>query len=194
MKGYIYCIKSPNTDEIYIGSTTQTLHRRFYLHKWEYENKKGYISTSKIIFDYGDAYIEMMEEMEFDDINELRKKEGEYQSTMKCVNRKIECNYREQYCKEYRENNREKKREYDKKYRENNREKRNEYNREWCANNIERKRELRRKSYLKNIDKIIMKRKETFLCECGSNVRKSDKAQHFRTKKHQSYEKNNSGI
>ena len=48
-----------------------------------------------------------------------------------------------------------------------------------------------KKYYENNKQKIFEYRKQyyqqTFNCECGSSVRKNDKAEHFRTKKHLKY-------
>lgn len=183
MKGYIYCIKSPNTDEIYIGSTTNELQKRFYYHNYDYENRKGFITSSKI-FEYGDAYIELIEEMDFDDIKELRKKEGEYQSNMKCVNKQIECNDRKKYDTEY----------YFK-----NREKRLLANKEWCKNNKDKRRITNRKCREKYKDERNKQLKERYAknkvdCYCGGSYSKYTKERHFQSKKHQSYEKKNNDI
>lgn len=79
--GIIYCIKSDFTDEIYIGSTTRTLKDRFLEHL-----SKGNNCSSKKILKYDDAYIELMIEIQYNDIRELQKKEGEMIRSHKCVN------------------------------------------------------------------------------------------------------------
>ena len=77
--GRIYCIKSNFTDEIYIGSTIRTLKRRFQQHKYKS------CSANKIL-QYPDAYIELMIEIQYNDIRELHKKEGQMIRSHKCVN------------------------------------------------------------------------------------------------------------
>ena len=183
MKGYIYSIKSPNTDEIYIGSTEKDLPTRFYFHKWDYENRKGFTTSSKIL-EYGDAYIELIEEMDFDDVKELGIKEGEYQSNMKCVNKQIECNDKKKYATEY----------YSK-----NREKRLLAYKEWCKNNMDKRRITNRKCREKHKDKRNKELKERYAnnrvdCYCGGSYSKYSKERHFKTKKHQSYENKNNDI
>lgn len=84
MKGIIYKISSPSTDKIYIGSTIQTLKNRMRNHK-----KKTNHTRSKEIMILGDAVIEGLEEIEFDDIKVLREKEKEYI----LVNREFCCNH-----------------------------------------------------------------------------------------------------
>jgi len=56
----IYAIRSSQTDQYYVGSTTQTLTQRFSVHK-----SKG-DSTSQEIIKYGDAYIELLEECDIE--------------------------------------------------------------------------------------------------------------------------------
>jgi hypothetical protein len=80
--GRIYSIKSNYTDLIYIGSTTRWLKDRFYQHK----NKPNH-SSAKEIMKYPDAYIELMIEFQYNDIKELRVKEGEMIRSHKCVNK-----------------------------------------------------------------------------------------------------------
>jgi len=84
MIGRIYKITSPSTDKIYIGSTKNTLNRRFRQHK----DRSSTCSSTEII-NYGDAQIELLEEMEYQDRKELRWKEREYHERFKecCVNK-----------------------------------------------------------------------------------------------------------
>jgi hypothetical protein len=71
--GKIYAIKSPNTDKIYIGSTTQKyLSSRLTQHKCVKSN-----ISSKEIINCGDAYIELIEMYPCNNIMELNKREGE---------------------------------------------------------------------------------------------------------------------
>ena len=43
MIGYIYKISSPSTDKIYIGSTIQSLKKRFIHHKCEIKKKRIWV-------------------------------------------------------------------------------------------------------------------------------------------------------
>jgi hypothetical protein len=83
MIGRIYKISSPNSDKIYIGSTTRTLHERFIKHK----NKKD--STSKIIFEFGEPNIELLEEVQVSCKDDLRQIENKYIIQFRdiCVNK-----------------------------------------------------------------------------------------------------------
>ena len=54
--GRVYCIRSPNTDKLYIGSTIQALSQRMTSHRAK-RNK----CSSSLIIDCGNAYIELIE-------------------------------------------------------------------------------------------------------------------------------------
>jgi hypothetical protein len=83
MTGTIYMISSPNTDKVYIGSTTMKLSRRFSTHKCISNTAR-----SKIIIESGDAVITAIDSIEDEDKEELRIKELEYIQFYKdiCVN------------------------------------------------------------------------------------------------------------
>ena len=75
MKGYIYKLTSPNTDMIYIGSTTQKLADRLTGHKsdWNLGNKNN--ESSRVMFDCGNVSIHLIRECECDTIRDLQKQE-----------------------------------------------------------------------------------------------------------------------
>ena len=58
--GRVYTIRSHQTDDIYIGSTTQTLSQRMTDHRKNYkqylDKKRNYITSYEIV-QYEDAYI-----------------------------------------------------------------------------------------------------------------------------------------
>ena len=120
--GKIYTIRSHQTDEIYIGSTANCLSKRFTEHKADYkrwkDGKRQYTTSFKII-DFGDAYIELLENYSCADKNELNRREGELIRETKCVNRCIAGRTSKQYNKD----NREAKLAYQMHYEEKNKEK-----------------------------------------------------------------------
>ena len=77
----IYSIRSPHTDKFYIGSTTQSLCKRFANHKSNYNSYVnsgiGSFITSFKIIELGDSYIELLEGFDCENRNELEKREGE---------------------------------------------------------------------------------------------------------------------
>ena len=83
---------------------------------------------------------------------------------------KTHKNLIKEQCKKYYEENKEKSIENAKKYYEENKEKIKHNKDEW---------------YQRNKEKILAKNKEVFLCDCGSTVRCSGRAEHQRSIKHQ---------
>jgi hypothetical protein len=82
-QGKIYCIRSPHTDKMYIGSTTQTLAQRMTKHRSDFKRysigPQTDFRTSFHIFTAGDkpddAYIELLENFPCDYVEELTAKE-----------------------------------------------------------------------------------------------------------------------
>lgn len=178
-KSKIYVIRSAQTDQVYVGSTTQRLSKRFYDHK-----NKANLCTSKLMLEFDDAYIELIEKYPCNDGEELRRREGEWIRKLNSVNIVIPCRTR----KEYREDNKValsikfkqwydknkyaravKKRQYAKMYRAANKEK--------CA--------ARDKVYYnKNKEKIDARLNLKFECPCGGQYTNRNKSRHFKTKTH----------
>lgn len=158
-KGKIYTIRSHQTDDIYIGSTTQSLSERLRGHKrsWYCWIKSGRcikdIRASYEILDFDDAYIELLEDYPCERKEQLHKREGQLIREMDCVNKRIAG----RTDKEYREENRERISGVNRLYRE------------------------------KNKERIKAFKSRVFVCECGSKYTHSHKSRHLRSKKHQSY-------
>jgi len=95
-EGKIYAIRSHLTEKFYLGSTAATLARRLAGHK--NENK----TTCKIIIDYGDAYIELLELYPCNSKLELLNREGQLQRLYKndIVNRRLEGRSVKEYYKD----------------------------------------------------------------------------------------------
>lgn len=118
-RGQIYIIRSPSTDEVYVGSTIQTLSKCLSVEVCKYNSGK-FCSSGEII-KYGDAYIELLEAYPCDSKARLNKRENLYiRSIDGCINKrseKIELSEEEKqerfkafstYNKNYKKNNREK--------------------------------------------------------------------------------------
>ena len=79
--GKVYCIKNSVSSDIYVGSTTQPLSKRMAKHRaslncqkcWNYKLYQKMREIGKEHF-----YIELIEKYECNDVEELRKKEGEW--------------------------------------------------------------------------------------------------------------------
>ncbi len=125
--GKIYTIRSFETDKYYIGSTTSTLTKRLSEHKQKYKQGK-YCSSAEII-QYGDAYIELLEDFPCFKKDQLCKREGQLIREHKdnCVNKAIPG----RTTKEYREDNKEQIIERMKQYRQQNKERILEYHKQW---------------------------------------------------------------
>ena len=166
--GKIYTIRSYQTDDIYIGSTTQTLTKRLSKHKGDFKRwKKGtyHYVTSYELIKYNDVYIELLELCPCDTKMELCRREGELIRSMDCVNRCVAGRTR----KEYLDDNKEKIKEYV----EANKEKINEYHKEYDKI-------YRHKNKEKNKERM----NEKFICDCGGDYTYANKSKHFKTKKH----------
>jgi len=160
-KSLLYTIRSPHTDKYYIGSTTQILCKRFGDHKTHYkyyQMGKGHFLTSFKILELGDAYIELLEEINCENRNQLVKREGEIIREHKehCVNKHIPCRTN----KEWEQDNHVKRSVQKKEYRLINADKLKEYRKEWEQDNHERISVQRKEYSLINADKLKEYHKE----------------------------------
>lgn len=138
-QGKIYILKSKNTEDVYIGSTTLSLQERFHFHMSNYyrwlRTNNNYITSIEII-KQGEPYIELLQDYSCNSQKELRRKEGEYQLKIKCVNKNVAGRSIKEYnslpeVKERRqeyEKNRPCRKEQRKEYRKKNRDEINERN------------------------------------------------------------------
>ncbi len=99
--GRIYKISSSQCDKCYIGSTRRTIKKRFSGHKAN-DNK----TASSEIIKYGDAKIELLEEVENINDLELRKLEQKYLDENDCVNIKKAIYNKLEYDRLYHKNRR----------------------------------------------------------------------------------------
>ena len=92
MIGYVYVIRSHQTDDIYFGSTTQMLCKRMAKHRESYrywlDDKYHYVSSFEIL-KHEDAYIELVETVNFENKKELHAREGHHIRENNCVNKNI---------------------------------------------------------------------------------------------------------
>jgi hypothetical protein len=137
--GKIYTIRFHNSNEIYIGSTIQSIAVRFGGHKTTKSTSLYHLIQDKYEGNWEECYYELYENYSCNSKEELHKKEGEVIRLFKndenydCINFKIEGRTRNEYYIEnidkinekkkiYNENNKEIILEYHKQYRENNKE------------------------------------------------------------------------
>jgi len=199
--GKIYTIRSHQTDDIYIGSTTQPLSERFRDHKKKFKywkDGRGDNVSSYQIIKYDDAYIELLEDYDCERREQLHKREGEYIRKMNCVNKVVPG----RTDKEYRNDNKEKIADQKKKYHQDNREQIAEQKRLYYQNNRERmlynfslyreknKEQIAERDKLyreKNKERIKAHKSRVCVCDCGTEYTHSHKSRHLRSKKHQAY-------
>jgi hypothetical protein len=165
----IYKITSSQTDNVYIGSTKKILSDRFLKHKHTSNS-----TSSKIILQYDDAKIELIEEVELEQRYIRERYWIEFYgdkcvNIKKCTNIMIPGMTRKEYSKEYYEINKNYVKERTKVYYDAN------------------KYKLRQKSKDfrdANKDKIKEYQLEKITCECGSTLSRGNMPQHRKSKKH----------
>jgi hypothetical protein len=176
-------------DEVYYGSTTQLLCKRMSHHREHYRrylNGKEHKITSYDIFDkYGmeNCNIYLIEECPCENIEQLRKKEGEYIKGNGCVNKVIPG----RTPKEWREDNKDIINKQRKQYYEDNKDTVLEKRKEHYTVNKEAMRKKNKEYYKANKNAILEKIKLTYTCECGATITTGSRVRHERTKKHQEF-------
>jgi group I intron endonuclease len=149
MIGFIYIIRNHINDNIYIGSTIKTIHTRFHQHVRDRLNHSNSL-LYKSMAEYGHEifYVTLLEEFEYENIQELRIHEGNYIQLLKPVlNKNIAGRSPKEYYKEYQEEIKKYQREYQKEYRKGSR----QYQREYQKWYKRRKREINCDDYV-NLD------------------------------------------
>ena len=104
-KGKIYAVRNYIDNDIYIGSTTQQLYKRFYDHKKNSEepnnNNLLYIKIREIGQDK--FYIELIENYPCEAKQELKRREGELIREKATLNKIVAGRTRKEYMDEYKE-------------------------------------------------------------------------------------------
>lgn len=163
--GKIYSIRSHQTNDVYIGSTTVGLSMRMARHRSRFKSGK-LTCTSKEIVKYNDAYIELIENYPCEDKEQLHRREGQViRATENCVNRCVAGRTKQ----EYRDDKKNDIKQYHKQYREDHKIERNRQASEYYhANKIE----------------LNRKRNEKIVCACGRMVSRKHIPRHKRTAIH----------
>jgi len=180
--GRIYKIIASEGNEVYVGSTFNTIRDRFQQHKNDFKKGKNDISVYDMFEKYGFDGCKMIliKEYEVEDRKHLEVYETLWIKKMNAINKvqpfgnKIK-ELRKQYFKKY-----------SKMYREENKELLSKKSKLYREENKERKRETNRIYREKNKEKIS----EKIECECGSRVRRGGLATHKKTAKHIKFSEN----
>ena len=184
--GKIYCLRSHQTDKVYVGSTTQILSKRKGEHKKDYKrwnNDKAHYISSFELCAYADMYIELIELYPCDIKSELSRREGEIIRDLNCVNKIISGRTRG----EYYIDNKDKMDSVSTEYYKNNKDKINNRHAEYYQNNKDKISVQRAEYYQINKDKIkdrTTKNKQKVTCDCGSFVQIAGLYKHKRSTKH----------
>ena len=181
-KGKIYTIRSYTNDDIYIGSTIQTLTDRKASHTRDYKGyliqKANYVSSYEIL-KYNDYYIELLELYPCSCLEELKKREGHFIRKMKCVNKNIPGRTQA----EYYIDNKDKLLKYQEEYNNDNKDKINKYKKEHYQKNANEIKKKTKEYY--HLNKTHLNSKQE--CECGGKYTNTHKSCHMKSNKHQNY-------
>ena len=177
--GKIYCLRSHQTDKIYIGSTTQKLSQRMTKHRNHYKYKKTPLNSYELM-SYDDCYIELLENYPCNSKEELCKKEGEYIRKLNSTNKRIAGRTKKDYYNEHKEQLLEK---FKENY-QNNKEHRKKCSKEYYKNNKEKVSKLNKNWTEKNKEYVKMYRNEKIKCECGKYYTRRNKKRHEKSNLH----------
>ena len=113
----IYKILNSETDDIYIGSTTQKISKRMTNHKTQAKRGKSHLLYQKMR-EIGDDkfYIELVEDYPCDSLEQLNRREGEWIRQIATLNEKVAGRTKKEYANDNRNIKNQKAREY---YQEN---------------------------------------------------------------------------
>ena len=176
-QGKICCIRNTINDEIYIGSTCQSLSQRMAQHRRNLKcGNSGGVKLYELIIDLREKnfYIELVEECPSENKDQLRKREGELIREHKAGLNKLVAGRKsvEYYydnkerileCKqEYRKENKDKIREYDQKKYWENVEHILERQKRYRENNKDKIKEIMKTHYENNKEDIKRKSKEIY--------------------------------
>ena len=159
--GKIYCIRNYIDDDIYVGSTTQSLCKRMSRHRNRMtDNTRIHTPLYSKINDIGidKFYIELLEDYPCDSIEQLRQREGHYIREIGTLNVKIAGRSKQGW----KEDNMEHVKLHAKEYHEQNKEKHNEQNKIWREEHPEEMKEYKKKWYENNREEMLLRYKERY--------------------------------
>ena len=181
--GKIYKITNDFNDEVYVGSTCDTLIKRFSSHKSYAHRKEGKDrELYKLMNEIGASRfrIELVENCLCDDKYQLRQREGRFIREMGTLNMNIAGRPKQEADKEYRKKNKDKIIEY----REINKEKLTEQTKKYRDTHKDKIDEINKIYRIKNTDKFKERNMEIILGTCGCSITFGNKQRHEKTKKH----------
>jgi len=184
-KGKIYKITNDYNDDVYVGSTCDTLVKRFSSHKSHKKqnmNKKLNILINEIGIER--FRIELIENYPCEDKYQLRQREGFWIRQIGTLNMMIAGRTDSEWHKETYEEKKEEILEKKKIYHRENRDKILQYQKEFRKNNPEIAKQRDEQRYLKFKEIILSQNKEKVICECGCEITKGALYNHTKSQKH----------
>ena len=176
-EGKIYKIYNTVNDDIYVGSTTLKLCERMRDHRYCINNKtRQHYPLYKAFIEHGveHFFIELLEKCPCNDIEELRRKEGEYIRSLKpSMNRFVAGRTRQ----EYHNDNKERISKVNLEWYRINKEKIKQY----LEDTKEHRAQTKKIYYENNKEKMVLRK---ITCECGCVITRNSLMRHQRTKKH----------
>jgi len=170
-KGKIYKIVCHETEEVYYGSTVQTLSKRLSQHR-EY-NKS---CSSRQIIDRGNYSIELVKDFPCNSKKELLREEGIFIRNNECINRCIAGRTKQEYFND----NKDRRTVYFKEYRLKNIDRIKEYDKFRCVRDAEIKNQRSKESYIRRSEHLH----EKVTCDCGAVVSRNCLARHKKRQIH----------
>jgi group I intron endonuclease len=189
----IYKITNDYNDEVYVGSTYDTLVKRYSAHKSDAKKNLKLSPLYKLMNEIGFERfrIELIENYSCQDKYQLRQREGYYIREMGTLNMLIAGRTQIEYVKESKDKILEYQRE---KYQENRMQELARH-KEYRKNNVEKIKEHYKTNkeviqkykieyYEKNKDKVLKQAAQKVECECGCMIRRDGLLDHKKSKKH----------
>ena len=118
----VYCILNLIDDDVYVGSTCQTLSQRMTKHRHNTKSRPDAMKITQKMRDQGieNFYIKLLEEYPCENKEQLMKKEGEWIRNISTLNDKVMGRTHAEWMKKWREENKEQYLETKREYRKNN--------------------------------------------------------------------------
>ena len=103
--GKIYCIRNNINDEVYVGSTTQSLSKRMVKHRSDAKCRNKDLTIYKTMNELGidNFYIELIEEHPCENKEQLGKKESEFIRQKGILNMQIQSRTKKEWHEEHKE-------------------------------------------------------------------------------------------
>jgi len=167
-KSKIYKITNDYNNDVYVGSTCDTLVKRFIRHKTDSKNevKKDrpfYILMNEIGFER--FRIELIEDYPCQDKYELRQREGHHIREIGTLNKRIEGRTKQEY-------------------QQDNKERFREYHKQWFKVDKEKNKEKYQEQNKIYNDKKKEYYNEKITCDCGCLASRGHLQRHKQSKKH----------